>query len=381
MTPSFFRLIIYSAYNGIKFRYLRLIGKTGSPKALSLEITHRCIARCIMCNIWKIPADIPDPSIKELLELLSKDIFSNLVELDITGGEPFIRKDITGLFSGICRLKKKNLKSLKSIAVTTNGLLTRQVISALEQSLPLLKDSKIHLVVVCALDSAGSLHDNIRNYKGAWEKVRHTIRELKELRKLFPNLILGLKTTILPINIEELDGINCFAEKNDLFTIISPCIITPGRYLNPELADSLKFTQKDKNKIIDFFQKRSGGWQYHQDKLIQYLKTGVMKKNCTCGYNYYFIRSSGEVFLCPLIKEGAGSLKKASLESIINSKKSSQIRRKIGRFPECQVCTEPGLERYALPCEGFSYLFMLLKMGKKSFFKLHTHMGLDMYFE
>lgn len=381
MSPSFFRLILHLTYNGMRFRYLYFKGKADRPKALSLEITHRCVARCIMCNIWKIPNKIPDIPMDVWFNLLSENLFSDLVELDITGGEPFIRKDISRLFSGICQLKQNHLNSLKSIAVTTNALLTQQVLTTVEQSLPSLKNNNINLVIVCALDAAGSLHDKIRNFKGAWEKVSETIKGLKELRKRFPNLFLGLKTTVLPINVEELNAIDCFARSNELFTIISPCIITPGRYLNPELAHSLEFTLEDKHKMINFFQKKAGGWQYHQQKLITYLKTDLMKKTCSCGFNYFFIRSTGEVFLCPLIKEGAGNFRDTSIENIVNSKKASYIRRKIGRFPECARCTEPGLERYALPYEGFSYLSMLFKMGKKRFLKLHSHMGLERYFE
>ena len=114
--------------------------------------------------------------------------------------------------------------------------------------------------------------------------------------------------------------------------------------------------------------------------LLQYLKTGTMKKPCSCGFNYFFVRSTGELFLCPLINNSLGNVKIIDLKDLFRSEKASQFRRKLGHFPECRRCTEPGLERYALPYQGFTYLSMLLRMGRDEFFQLHRHMGLDKYF-
>ena len=101
------------------------------------------------------------------------------------------------------------------------------------------------LVMVCAMDAIGDTHEKIRNYPDAWSKVNETIQRLKELRETFPNLLIGLKTAILPINVQELQDIILYAETNRLFTIISPCIITEARYLNPDRAHELVFSQDD----------------------------------------------------------------------------------------------------------------------------------------
>ena len=67
------------------------------------------------------------------------------------------------------------------------------------------------------------------------------------------------------------------------------------------------------------------------------------------------------------------------MHELIRSRTARQFRRRIGTFKECTSCTEPGLERYALPFEGFSYLKLFLALGKKDFLTFHTHMGLDKY--
>lgn len=379
MTDSIVTLAGQLIKNGLRFQYLKKTGRPGRPQAVSLEITHDCIAQCIMCNIWKIPREVPNLPIEEWIQLLSSNLFSDLRELDITGGEPFLRKDLLDLFKGICELKQSNLKALQSIAITTNGLLTRRVLENTEKILHRLSEKHIDLIIVCAMDAIGELHDRIRNYKDAWPKVNETIEGLIRLREKFPNLIIGLKTTIVPVNVGALDEIARYADTHGLFTIISPCIITEGRYLNPDRASDLAFTREDIQKMIQFYKSERFKWSFHGDSLVQYLNNGTIKKPCSCGFNYFFVRSTGEVYLCPLIKDALGNIKETPIADIFFSERASYMRRKIGNYPECKQCTEPGLERYALPYEGFTYLSLLLKMGGKEFLQLHHHLGLDKY--
>ncbi|HIJ56852.1 MAG TPA: radical SAM protein [Deltaproteobacteria bacterium] len=368
------------ALNGAYFRYLKFMGKPGTPEAISLEITHDCIAKCVMCNIWKIPHDVPSLSVDQWLQILALPLFSNLRELDITGGEPYLVEDLPDLFEGICALKHKNLKSLQSIAITTNGILTRQVLAYTEAILRSLKAGNIELVVACAVDAIGPVHDKVRCVKNAWSKVDATIQRLKKLRAKHANFILGLKTTILPLNIDELDKIVDYADANDLFTIISPYIITKGRYLNPDRADDLAFDRQHIEKMLRFYRKGRLGWNYHSDQMIRFLETGTVKKPCTCGFNYFFVRYNGTLFLCPLIDIPIGNVMESTLEGLLSYRKASQVRRRIGQYPECRRCTEPGLERFSLPYEGWTYLTVLMKMGSESFLRMHHHMGLDKYF-
>lgn len=365
--------------NGIRYRYKKITGRPGKPLALSLEITHKCIARCIMCNIWRIPVNEPELSTDDWLRFLSDDFLSDVRELDITGGEPFILDDIDYLFKGISGLKSRNLKKLQSVAVTTNAFLTDRVLEKTEKILKQFKKAGIELVMVCAMDAIGDIHEQIRNVKEAWQKVNSTINGLLLLRDKYPNLILGLKTTILPINIGELENISQYAEERGLFTIISPFIITSARYLNQDIKKDLSFSNDDRVKMVRFFKGSRFKWSFHADSLAKFFKTGAIKKPCSCGFNYFFIRSSGEVFLCPLINISAGNINNQPIKELFSSYDANNIRKKLMKYPECRGCTEPGLERYALPYEGFTYLRLLLKYDSKDFIELHNHLGLKKY--
>ena len=278
MTGSTIKLAGQLLLNGLRFRYLKWRGHPGKPQAISLEITHNCIAKCIMCNIWKIPSEVPDLSMEDWIGFLSSDLFSDLRELDITGGEPFIRSDLLDFFSGVCELKQKNMRELRSIAVTTNGFLTGRVLEYVEKALPWLRDKDIDLVMVCAMDAIGEIHEKIRNYPDAWSKVNETVQGLNRLKEEFSNLVVGLKTTILPLNIDQLEDIAYYANTNNLFTIISPCIITDARYLNPDRADDLVFSQEDIQEMIEFYESEAFRWSYHRDTLVEFFKNMIIFK-------------------------------------------------------------------------------------------------------
>lgn len=91
-----------------------------------------------MCNIWKIPASVKDLPVETWIRLLSSDILSDLRELDVTGGEPFLRGDLLDLFRGIRDAKRRNLRALASVALTTNGFLTARVLEDTERILAIL---------------------------------------------------------------------------------------------------------------------------------------------------------------------------------------------------------------------------------------------------
>ena len=212
-------------YNGLKFRYLRLKGAPLKPTVVSLAVTNRCNAHCIMCNIWKSAREMPDiqsleMSKDKIIDLLSQPLFSELVELDLTGGEPHLRHDLVDIVLEIGGLKQSFFPKLRSIIIASNSLLYRQIISNYQKMLEGLRDTNIDLVSVSSIDGLGQTHNLIRGTKGAFELATKTISELLELRKEYSNFLMGIKTTILPYNINELSAILDFALERDLFSII-----------------------------------------------------------------------------------------------------------------------------------------------------------------
>ena len=365
--------------NGIRYRRLKQSGMPYRLEALSLEITHRCICRCVMCNIWKIPAEAPDLELRVWLNLLTSPELRSLRELDLTGGEPFLRNDLGELLHGICSLQKTHFPALRTLAITTNGILTDRILERTVEIIGPLRDRGIDLVLACGMDAAGDLHDRIRNFPGAWQRLQDTLSGLCGIRKTNSNLVLGIKTTVVPLNARELDRVADYAEEHDLFTIISPCIITPNRFGNSDRAPDLAFSPEERDTIIHFYESLRFAWSGHRKAVLDYLKSGRMKKPCTAGFNTLFIRYNGDVFPCPVIPSAVGTILERELGDLYRSGRACRFRKQVGNFPECAVCTEPGLERIARHLEGFSFLRLLPLLGAKEFSSLARHMGIDKF--
>ena len=106
-----------------------------------------------------------------------------------------------------------------------------------------------------------------------------------------------------------------------------------------------------------------------------------MQKTCTCGFNYFCVRSNGDLFLCPLVGRSVGNIQRQPLADIFFSTKASRMRKRIRHFDECRSCTEPGLERFSLPMDGFACLALLLEYGTSAFRAFYLHTGLDKYID
>lgn len=368
------------AFRALRYRFLKASGCPALPEALSIEVTRRCIARCVMCNIWRAPADLPELSVAQWLEVLRSPVLSELKELDITGGEPFLRDDLVQLLLGISRLKEEHLQRLRSIAITTNGILTQKILDEVKTVIAPLEQSGISLVFACGMDAVGEVHDRIRNVSGGWARLHATIEGLKTLRDQHPSLVIGIKTTVTRYNIDELERLCHYADEHGLFTIISPYILTANRYANIEQDDVLALSPADTQKLKVFYNSPRFRWSYHRTELLRFLETGRMKKPCSAGFNYFFIRSTGELFACPIIAAPLGNVTRTPLAQLARSSEAARFRRGVSDFPECATCTEPGLERYALPFEGSHYLRLYFSMGQQDFSTLHDHLGLEKYF-
>ncbi|MBX9653340.1 radical SAM protein [bacterium] len=154
------------------FRSIRRIraGMIDDPRFLTFTVTYSCNARCIMCDSWKIPSP-DDLTLSEIGR-----IFDQLPQLDavrLTGGEPFVRRDLLD----ICHLAQRKLNPLV-IHVTTNGFLTDRIVEFCEKRR---KDRPLQLLI--SVDGVGEKHNQVRGTKNAWDHVVRTIKALAPRRK------------------------------------------------------------------------------------------------------------------------------------------------------------------------------------------------------
>ncbi len=96
----------------------------------------------------------------------------SLLHLTVTGGEPFIRKDFVEIIDNII----KNC-GVPRISIKTNGF----YIDRIKNFIPKLieKHPGTEFTLSISLDGPEEVHDKVRNFKGAYNKVLETIDEMK----------------------------------------------------------------------------------------------------------------------------------------------------------------------------------------------------------
>jgi AdoMet-dependent heme synthase len=156
---------------------------TDRPRVLTYTVTFTCNARCIMCDSWKMesPDDLTLPEIQR--------IFAQMPRLDavrLTGGEPFVRKDL----DDIARLVQERLKPMV-LHVTTNGFLTERIVRFCEE-----RDRRTPLFLLISMDGARDKHNHVRGSDNAFDHCQRTLEALAPRRKEL-RLKLAVNQTIV----------------------------------------------------------------------------------------------------------------------------------------------------------------------------------------
>lgn len=141
---------------------------------IRISVTDRCNLRCIYCMPQKGIPSLPHKEIltyDEILRLCRCFIRLGINKVKITGGEPLVRKDVASLIGQV-----KRLDGMKSVTLTTNGLL-------LEKYLPDLVASGLNGVNI-SLDTLNSQKYEQITRKGALKNVLSSIEEALNYQEL-----------------------------------------------------------------------------------------------------------------------------------------------------------------------------------------------------
>lgn len=186
------------AYNrmqkNLKLQIMRSIANS-DVSYMILYVTSKCNSKCLHCFYWRELNKKKNELTLDEIEKLSKG-FKNLLYLNLTGGEPFLREDIDKIVYYFYR----NSKS-KFVNISTNGILSDVIREKVKEILNSCKD--IHLNISVSLDAVGEKHDKIRGVKGNFEKSIKTIKYLNELKNENKNLRIIANTVFSKYNKDE----------------------------------------------------------------------------------------------------------------------------------------------------------------------------------
>ncbi len=337
MNLKYAKLFPAGIIKGINFRIHRARLAGQYPTFLLLAVTERCNCRCAMCNIWK-KKDIHDLSLTDYEQLFSDPLWRNLKILSLTGGEPFLRSDLTD----IILLAASRIPTLERISLPSNGILTARTVETVREVLAKLP-KHIFFKIGISIDGPKEIHDALRGVPGAFDKATRTVRELKKLASSrFDVGILALFTK---------ENALCLSEAHRIFTSLTDKITytlaTESEFFVNREREGEIFTPDTKRRILSFientlipnFPQKAYLYAKYRDHLLKRRRTYP----CLAGYRSAFVDTNGNLLPCHYVSTdfafGNFLRGEESLKAVWFSKKAKEIRRRLSQHPYCKNCS------------------------------------------
>lgn len=336
------------------------------PQGVVYEATMRCNLRCEFCYVGEL-LNIEGQWRQELpLDTLRRAFpDADGLEVSLTGGEVFVRKDITELL-GLFREKGYVCGYL-----TTNGTL---IDDKRARALADLARAGFLKHISVSIDGPGEMHDAARGMKGTFERTAAGLRRLQAAaRETGSPLRVSINTTVARESLAALDqmvevaeelgvdalGVNhlMFATPDEVAETVRllgapdasaiATFVTADPGVTPAEVrtriESLAATCRARGIRFDFRPK------VHSDIVEQYYTPGApLDGRCLYPFLHARVGFSGKVYFCPFIRIEVGDLSHSSLEQIWNGDTYVQLRRRLVEqrlFPVCRRCCKVELER------------------------------------
>ena len=297
-----------------------------TPIDAVLAITYLCNSRCKMCNIWqKKPQKELNP--EEYLKLPK-----SLKDINISGGEPFLRNDLVEIIKNV---KKASPKA--RIIISTNGFLSEIIYRQMKKILEI----DLNIGVAVSLDGMKKIHNEIRGVDNGYQKVLKTIENLKLLK------IRSIKIafTASGENMKEMEKVYNFTQEQNLeFT----CAVAQNSEHYFGAANQKIQNKKDlKNQFekIIFQELKKNNLKncaraYFARGLCEFALKQKRILSCQAANDFFFLDPQGNIYPCPVSNLTIGNIKEEKFEKIWHSAKAKEIRKKIKNCQRCwMICT------------------------------------------
>ena len=312
---------------------------------VNLSVTHACNYRCKTCNIWR--KYLENPWLKDQeLTLSEYTMFfkanREIMWLSITGGEPFLRSDLTDILISAL----ENIDKLRVLNIATNGSLPRRIEKSLSEVIDYTK-KPIYISVEVSLDGKEPVHNEIRGVKNAYQKSLETFRRLRRLKEeaegffdvKFEYTMSKFNSGLLKETIKELaDEDNTVGPDDFIITFAHKSFFYDN--LKSEISSDVDIKLKEVSWFLENYPKRD-----LFDRVTRsYLKMSIKyfeekwRPPCVAGEHSCYINPYGDVYPCITMNYRLGNLRSDgfSLRHILNNEKSQLFRKKIRET--CTTC-------------------------------------------
>lgn len=302
-----------------------------------------CNCRCIMCDIWK-----DNRNLRQLSETDVKGLMGSLIKLGtrqvvMSGGEALLNPR----FFTLCRILKQ---SRIRISLLSTGLLLKKHAASIAAQIDEL---------IVSIDGDEELHDQVRQTKGAFARLKEGI---VEIRKHKPGYPVYARTVIHKINFQNWPSIIDAAKRAGIDRISflpadvssqafnreipwtagrqMELLLSPGQLVQlRKILDDIYSNYKD-----DFNSGFIAESPRKLEKIFQYYQASLglapyPSKKCNAPWVSAVIEADGT--LRPCFFHGAlGNIRNEPLEKILNSSEAMHFRKSLDmdQDPVCKKC-------------------------------------------
>ncbi len=286
---------------------LRSFLNVKQPSYLIFFVTSQCNSKCKMCFNWKNIEEYKKRKILSLNEIkkIAKH-FKTLYHITLSGGEPVLRDDIPEIVKVFYKYS-----NMRSLTFTTNGLLTKKIVSNVEQ---ILKECpNILIKVPLSINGLFEKHDKIHGIRGNFKKLEKTYFELKKLQERYKNLVITATTVMSKFNKVHIREILTYVDSR--WNVNNHVVLLArGNTREKDAKDVSIREYKELFEYIDEINSKKHKRIYHLSKfynlestLEKYLILATLKKKtqvipCLAGKRMIILGDTGDVEPCEVLK-------------------------------------------------------------------------------
>ncbi len=316
------------------------------PSWCTYLVTYRCNARCGMCDSWRMKPGT------ELTQAQVDALFAKVGRLDVvrvSGGEPFLREDLSALCAAIERRSKPLVLHL-----TTNGSFPDRAEAFARAAL---QPKRLRFMV--SLDGLAETHDRSRGSEVTFESALETVRRLVALRSIGVRVSVN-HTVISPESLADSEGLRERLDSLgvDLHSVLAYAessmygyrlrgkkadhlIVPKGYPLHPKLAgadvvgyvkDELRRARNLRDPAVRL------GKRYYLRGLLARLREEVdarPRPPCVALRSHLRLLPDGRVPVCQFNTETVGNLATQSYDEVWLGKAATESRQWVDDCPGC----------------------------------------------
>lgn len=294
--------------------------KAAYPTDVSIITTYRCQMQCKMCDIWENPSDSKREITAKELEMLPNFKFVN-----ITGGEPFVRRDLEDIVEVM-------YKKSPRIVISTSGWHTDRIIKMAER-FP-------NIGIRVSIEGLSQKNDELRGREGSFDRAMRVLLTLKEMGIKD----IGYGCTVSNKNSE--DMLWLYKLSRELGMEFATASFHNSYYFH---KDDNEITNKD--EVINNFRKlmeellkdkspKSWYRAFFNLGLINYIREQPRMLPCEAGTANFFIEPYGDVYPCNGLedrywKESMGNIRDVkSFDELWFSEQAEKVRGLVRTCPK-----------------------------------------------